>query len=109
MEYLPGMNLEDMVERHGPLPAERVVHLLRQVCQALREAHGIGLLHRDIKPSNIIACERGGVYDVAKVLDFGLVKTFGTEDDAAKLTGEGAVTGSPAFMSPEQARGRQQL
>ena len=104
MEYLPGMNLEDLVEQHGPMPPERAVHLLRQVCQALREAHGIGLIHRDIKPSNIFACERGKVYDVAKLLDFGLVKGFGLAGDDAKLTREGAFTGSPAFMSPEQAR-----
>jgi serine/threonine-protein kinase len=109
MEYLPGMNLEDLVERHGALPPERVVHLLRQVCQALREAHGIGLIHRDIKPSNIIACERGKVYDVAKLLDFGLVKSSGTGSDSIRLTREGAFAGSPAFMSPEQAAGRQQL
>jgi serine/threonine-protein kinase len=109
MEYLPGMDLQDMVERYGPLPPERAVHLLRQVCQALREAHAIGLIHRDIKPSNIIACERGGVHDVAKLLDFGLVKTFATESGAVKLTRDGAFTGSPAFMSPEQALGREQI
>ncbi len=109
MEYLPGMNLEDLVEGHGPMPAERAVHLLRQVCQALREAHGIGLIHRDIKPSNIFACERGKVYDVAKLLDFGLVKGFGSDGDDGRLTREGALTGSPAFASPEQARGRDQL
>jgi serine/threonine-protein kinase len=104
MEYLPGMNLEDLVEQHGALPPERAVHLLRQVCQALREAHGIGLIHRDVKPSNIIACERGKVYDVAKLLDFGLVKTFAV-DGPVGLTRDGALTGSPAFMSPEQAQG----
>jgi serine/threonine-protein kinase len=109
MEYLPGMNLEDLVEQHGALPPERAVHFLRQVCQALREAHGIGLIHRDIKPSNIFACERGRIYDVAKLLDFGLVTTFGTEDDSVKVTRDGAITGSPAFMSPEQALGRKQL
>jgi eukaryotic-like serine/threonine-protein kinase len=109
MEYLPGMNLEDMVERYGPLPPARAVHLLRQVCQALREAHGIGLIHRDIKPSNIIACERGGAQDVAKLLDFGLVKSSGTRGDAVKLTGETTIAGSPAFLSPEQALGRKQL
>src|SRR6266849_2602875 len=109
MEYLPGMNLEDLVERHGPMPAERAVHLLCQVCQALREAHGIGLIHRDIKPSNIFACERGKVYDVAKLLDFGLVKTFGLAGEDARLTQEGAFNGSPAFMSPEQASGHEQL
>jgi tRNA A-37 threonylcarbamoyl transferase component Bud32 len=108
MEYLPGMNLEDLLERHGTMPPERAVHLLRQVCQALREAHGIGLIHRDIKPSNILTCERGKVYDVAKLLDFGLVKDLGLGDDL-RLTREGAFAGSPAFMSPEQAAGRQQV
>jgi serine/threonine-protein kinase len=106
MEYLPGKNLEALVEEHGPLPPERVVYLLRQVCQALHEAHRVGLLHRDIKPSNIFACERGKVYDVAKLLDFGLVKTFGPEGDSVKLTRKGAFAGSPAFLSPEQAAGR---
>jgi serine/threonine-protein kinase len=109
MEYLPGMNLEDLVEQHGPLPPERAVHLLRQVCQALREAHGIGLIHRDIKPSNIFACERGKIYDVAKLLDFGLVKNSGLENNGIKLTQEGAFAGSPAFMSPEQAAGHEQI
>jgi serine/threonine-protein kinase len=109
MEYLPGMNLEDIVEKHGLLPPERVIHLLRQVCQALREAHGIGLIHRDIKPSNIFACERGKVYDVAKLLDFGLVKSSGIESDSVRLTREGAFAGSPAFMSPEQAAGHSHL
>jgi len=109
MEYLPGMNLEDLVEQHGPMPPERAVHFLRQVCQALREAHSIGLIHRDIKPSNIFASERGKVYDVAKLLDFGLVKNSGLAGDDARLTQEGSFTGSPAFMSPEQAAGQQQL
>src|SRR5258708_27874558 len=109
MEYLPGMNLDDLVERHGPLPPERVVHLLRQVCQALREAHGIGLIHRDIKPSNIIACERGKGYDVAKLLDFGLANSCGTGRDSIRRTREDAFAGSRAFMSPQQASGRQQL
>jgi serine/threonine-protein kinase len=109
MEYLPGLDLEDMVVSYGPLPPARAVHLLRQVCQALGEAHGIGLIHRDIKPSNIIACERGGIHDVAKLLDFGLAKTFGEGSRAANLTAEGAFTGSPAYMSPEQALGRTRL
>jgi serine/threonine-protein kinase len=109
MEYLPGMNLEDMVEEHGPLPAGRAVHLLRQVCQALHEAHGIGLIHRDVKPGNVIACERGGVYDVAKLLDFGLVRAFDAGRGDDKLTVEGVFAGSPAFTSPEQALGRERL
>ena len=79
MEYLPGLSLADLVERHGPLPPGRVVYLLRQVCQALREAHAAGLIHRDIKPSNIFASQRGGMDDVAKLLDFGLVLPTATD------------------------------
>jgi serine/threonine-protein kinase len=109
MEYLPGMNLQELVERHGPLPPARAVRLLRQVCGALREAHAAGLIHRDIKPSNVFACERGKVYDVAKLLDFGLVKSFGKGRDSVTLTGNGVPAGSPAYMSPEQANGREQL
>jgi eukaryotic-like serine/threonine-protein kinase len=104
MEYLPGLSLENLLDRHGPLPAGRVVHLLRQVCQGLREAHGIGLIHRDIKPGNIFAAQRGGLNDVAKVLDFGLVKPV-IEAPAARLTQDGGISGTPLFMSPEQARG----
>ena len=74
MEYLPGLNLAELVKRHGPLPPGRVVYLLRQVCLALREAHAAGLIHRDVKPSNIFAARRGGMDDVAKLLDFGLVR-----------------------------------
>ena len=77
MELLPGMSLEELVEKHGPLPPARAVYLLRQVCGALQEAHQAGLIHRDIKPANIFAAQRGGVYDVAKLLDFGLVKQRG--------------------------------
>jgi serine/threonine-protein kinase len=103
MEYLPGPNLEQFVHRHGPLPPERAVHLLRQVCGSLTEAHAIGLIHRDIKPSNLIACQRGGRDDVAKLLDFGLATGHGLGGDGSKLTQEGAITGTPAYMSPEQA------
>jgi serine/threonine-protein kinase len=104
MEYLPGLSLEQLLERHGPLPAERVVHVLRQTCQALREAHQVGLIHRDIKPGNIFAAQRGGVYDVVKLLDFGLVKPV-DESPSARLSQEGGISGTPLFMSPEQARG----
>ena len=104
MEYLPGLSLEDLLERHGPLPAERVVHFLRQVCRGLHEAHEVGLIHRDIKPANIFAAQRGGLYDVVKLLDFGLVKPVG-ENASANLSQEGGISGTPLFMSPEQARG----
>jgi serine/threonine-protein kinase len=109
MEYLPGLSLEELVSRYGPLPPARAIHFLRQVCAALHEAHGIGLIHRDIKPGNIIACERGGVHDVAKLLDFGLVRTVGTESQDERLTQEGAVAGTPLYMSPEQAGGQEDL
>lgn len=101
MELLPGMSLEDIVERHGPLPPERVIDLLRQICGALQEAHSIGLIHRDIKPANIFASQRGGVFDVAKLLDFGLVKEGNEKaDSGAKF---GSFSGTPLYMSPEQA------
>ncbi len=105
MEYLPGMSLAELVEQFGPLPAERAIHFLAQTCDALTEAHAMGLIHRDIKPSNIFAAQRGGAYDVAKLLDFGLVKPLADDEYSIQLTAEGAITGSPLFMSPEQAIG----
>ncbi len=105
MEFLPGMNLQEIVDRYGPLPPERVVFLLRQVCLALREAHTVGLIHCDIKPGNIFAAERGGLYDVAKLLDFGLVKSMVPHADSIKLTIDGTVIGSPLFACPETAVG----
>jgi len=108
MEYLPGLSLEHLLERHGPLPAGRVVHLLRQTCQALREAHQVGLIHRDIKPANLFAAQRGGFYDVVKLLDFGLVKPV-RERASARLSHEGGISGTPLYMSPEQARGLDNL
>jgi serine/threonine-protein kinase len=109
MEYLPGLSLDDLVKQHGPLPPARVVQLLRQVCGALQEAHAAGLIHRDIKPGNILLCQRGGRHDVAKLLDFGLVQTHGLNPDGQQLTQEGAIAGTPAYMSPEQAAGKTDL
>ncbi len=102
MEFLPGMNLQELVERFGPLPPGRVIHFLDQACDALAEAHDQGLIHRDIKPANIFAAERGGVYDVAKLLDFGLVKPM-LDHDAVDVSIDGSITGSPLYMAPEQA------
>ena len=104
MEYLPGMNLGDIVKQFGPMPASRVIHLLRQTCGALGEAHQAGLIHRDIKPANIFAAQRGGYQDVAKLLDFGLVKPI-SKTVNLDLSNDGMVTGSPLYMSPEQAVG----
>jgi serine/threonine-protein kinase len=101
MELLRGMSLDQLVKRRGPMEPERAVHFLRQTCGALGEAHAAGLVHRDIKPANIFAAERGGVHDVAKLLDFGLVKQRGGE--AAGPTATRGFSGSPAYMAPEQA------
>jgi eukaryotic-like serine/threonine-protein kinase len=105
MEYLPGHNVGEMVEEYGPIPPARAIYLLDQVCAALSEAHGMGLVHRDIKPANIFCAYRGGVFDVVKLLDFGLAKPTVDKTGDAQLTMAGTITGSPLFMSPEQATG----
>jgi serine/threonine-protein kinase len=92
--------LEQLVVRHGPLPAGRVIHLLRQACGALREAHGVGLIHRDIKPPNIHVCRRGDIPDFVKVLDFGLVRQL-HEEGSTTHSNINAVVGTPLYMSPE--------
>jgi serine/threonine protein kinase len=111
MEYLPGLSLQQLVEQYGPVSPERAIHFLRQICAALQEAHSIGLTHRDIKPSNVIACERGGVHDVAKLLDFGLVHGLGPalSGNGDRLTLQGTILGSPPYMSPEQASGKDEV
>jgi serine/threonine-protein kinase len=106
MEYLPGLSLDDLVTREGPQPPARVIHFLRQLCGALREAHEAGLIHRDIKPRNVIVCRHGGLYDVVKLLDFGLVRSLDSLDGGGtRLTAEGLIVGTPEYMSPEQASG----
>jgi len=101
MEYLDGTNLDELVREDGAQPPARVVHVLRQVASALVEAHGIGLVHRDVKPENIILCERGGVPDVAKVVDFGLVKDLERGGAAVALSRADVVQGTPLYLSPE--------
>ena len=110
MELLDGLDLEVLVKRFGPLPAERAVFLLLQVCESLAEAHESGLIHRDIKPSNIYVCRKALRHDVVKVLDFGLVKpTPGWVGGETKLTGEGSIQGTPAYMVPEIIEGARQI
>jgi serine/threonine-protein kinase len=105
MEYLEGASLEEVVTQGGPLSAARVIHILDQVAGALSEAHGIGLIHRDIKPANIFLTQQGGVPDVAKVLDFGLVKqqhlATGEGSTVQALSTEEGISGTPLYMAPE--------
>ena len=99
MELLAGLNLHDLIARFGPQPEGRVISILTQVCESLAEAHARGLVHRDIKPSNIFLCDRGGVLDWVKVLDFGLVREFRNPSNAGNEEPEFA--GTPSFMPPE--------
>jgi len=106
MELLDGLDLETLVERFGPVPPERCVYLLRQVCDSLHEAHVRGLVHRDIKPSNIFTCRLGLEVDFVKVLDFGLVKAVDEGGrEATLLTAPDSTTGTPAYIAPEMVRG----
>jgi serine/threonine-protein kinase len=105
MEFLDGMDLESLVREHGPMPAPRVVHVLRQVCDSLEEAHARGLVHRDIKPANIHIGRVGCREDFVKVLDFGLVKTAVPATAQSLATLEGVIMGTPAYMAPEMAFG----
>ena len=100
MEYLDGFDLQDLIDRFGPQPEGRVIHILGQVCGSLAEAHGVGLIHRDIKLANIILNRRGGVCDVVKLVDFGLVKAADAGREAS-LTASGTITGTPLYMAPE--------
>jgi hypothetical protein len=111
MEFLPGHNFGELIGLTGPLPTARIIYLLRQVCAALTEAHDQGLIHRDIKPANVFCANRGGLYDVAKLLDFGLAKPLisSLENEDLNLTQEGSITGSPLYMSPEQAAGENKV
>jgi serine/threonine-protein kinase len=102
MEYLNGLDLETLIEKYGPVSAERAVHFMLQISESLEEAHQIGLVHRDIKPANIFTSVYGGKYDFIKVLDFGLAR-FSQEQQG--LTMADSAIGTPAFMAPEAALG----
>lgn len=95
MEFLDGIDLQDLVEQYGPQPVGRVVSLLEQICGSLYEAHTLGLVHRDIKPANIMVGRRAAEPDVVKVLDFGLVKSSEEENN------QRGMAGTPLYMSPE--------
>ncbi|MGE0355545.1 MAG: serine/threonine-protein kinase [Burkholderiales bacterium] len=103
MEYLDGLSLEDLVGREGRLPVARAVHVLRQVCGSLKEAHERGLVHRDVKPHNLMLCRHGGELDVVKVLDFGLVKEL-ENPHTRDITQFARVLGTPLYMAPERLR-----
>jgi len=106
MELLEGMDLESLVRQHGPVCAGRVIHILRQACESLEEAHVRGLVHRDIKPANIHLGRVGLHHDFVKVLDFGLVKVVAGESTEHSLaTAAGLTPGTPAYMAPEMALG----
>jgi eukaryotic-like serine/threonine-protein kinase len=107
MELLDGLDLDSLVRAHGPLPANRVIHILRQVCDSLDEAHTRGLVHRDIKPANIHVGRIGLHDDFVKVLDFGLVKPTSVQlgEQITVATRAGFTPGTPAYMAPEMALG----
>ena len=101
MEFLDGLDLQSLVERFGPVPAERVVHLLIQACDSLADAHDNGMIHRDIKPANLFLCRLGPSRDHIKLLDFGLVQHDRLATQCGPLTEEGTIAGTPAYMAPE--------
>jgi serine/threonine-protein kinase len=107
MELLDGLDLETLVRKHGPLPSERVIYLLRQVCHSLAEAASFGLVHRDIKPANLFVCRYGGEWDFVKVLDFGIAKPANdlTATGALTITADHALRGTPGYIAPEQVLG----
>lgn len=106
MEYLEGLDLQRLVDQFGPLPAERVVYVLRQALGSLGEAHRRGIIHRDVKPSNIFLTQRGGLHDFVKVLDFGLARKIEGATESG-LTKTGMVFGTPRYIAPESVYGQQ--
>ena len=108
MEYVPGVDLAELLFNNFPLDPRRVIKIVEQVCYALDEAHACGVLHRDLKPENIMVSDRRNMSDFVKVLDFGIAKL---QDEVGGIdaykTAAGVVCGTPEYMSPEQARGEE--
>jgi serine/threonine-protein kinase len=104
MEYLPGVTLDELVTQYGVLPPERAIFLLRQLCSVLSSAHSAGLIHRDVKPGNVMVRDEGRQADFVTLLDFGLVLDRAA-NLPAKLTQDGVIVGTPAYVAPEQATG----
>jgi serine/threonine protein kinase len=108
MEFLDGKNLLQVEKISGPFPPDRAAKIMIQVCGALEEAHKLGIIHRDLKPENVVLTNQGGIEDFPKVLDFGLAKMNDPDPSTGSLrvlTQQGAIFGTPEFMSPEQAKG----
>jgi eukaryotic-like serine/threonine-protein kinase len=103
MELLDGVDLEELVRQHGPLPAERVTYILHQACASLAEAHARSIIHQDIKPANIYLCRRGLEHDVVKILDFGLARRLAFDTSAAEavVTRPDLIAGTPGYLAPE--------
>jgi serine/threonine-protein kinase len=108
MEYLEGLDLQELVERFGPVAPARAVYILKQACGSLAEAHYRDIIHRDIKPSNIFLTRRGLLYDFVKVLDFGLAKRIAS-DAAGAITKTGLLFGTPRYLAPETVYGSEQV
>lgn len=106
MEYVAGVSLAELTATEGPIPIARAIHILKQVCGSLREAHAVGLVHRDIKPHNVMLCQRGGEADFVKVLDFGLVKNIDCQD-LNNISQAGVLIGTPLYMAPERLQNPQ--
>ena len=106
MEFIPGISLSEIVHPRGqssrPLPIARVLNITRQICNALDAAHQAGIVHRDLKPQNVMICERPNRPDIVKVVDFGIARSLIHRGEYETLSG--TLTGTPAYMSPEQAR-----
>jgi serine/threonine-protein kinase len=107
MELLHGLDLRTLVEKTGPVPPQRTLHLLRQACDSLADAHAHGMVHRDVKPANLFVCRQGLTFDFLKVLDFGLVRESG--DAHAQLTQQGMTSGTPGYMAPEVATEKRRI